>query len=142
MSLSRLRTLATCLHVLALLAVVEASIRWVPLPRLAAVLGVRLDLEPAGERERSDQPSLSAHARRQLRTTWRLDALWPFRSGPCLRRSLVAARLLRRSGAAVRIGFPRVPGARIAHAWVEIDGCPIEDVSSYQAFERPATGAR
>jgi len=137
MSRSRLRALATCLRVLVLLLIVELMIRWVPLPRLARLLGVRLDLSPATNPGALAAPlALTPKARRQLRCCWRVAALWPFSSGPCLRRSLVAAHLLRTDGAAVRLGFPNEPGARIAHAWIEIDGRPLEDVSRYQRFEQ------
>ena len=143
MSRSRLRALATCVRVVVLLAIVESMIRWVPLPRLARLLDVRLDMRPAIEPLPPNEPLvLSPRSKRQLRWTWRVAARWPFSDGPCLRRSLVAAHLLRGEGAAVRLGVPRLPGALIAHAWVEIDGRPLEDVSRYQRFEIVPAQAR
>jgi hypothetical protein len=140
-AVARLRTAATSLRVIALLTVVEVSIRWVPLPRLARVLGVEVNLRPSvSSGLPPDVSGLSAHQRRQLRCTWRIADAWPFGSGPCLRRSLVAARLLRGSGAAVRLGLPR-PDVGAAHAWVEIDGRPIEDVSAYRPFVNPPASA-
>ena len=137
MPIARLRTFATCLHVLVLLVLVEALVRWVPLPRLADLLHVRLDLRPvqAGLEPPAELARLSPRAKRQLRCTWRVAARWPFSAGPCLRRSLVAAHLLRSSNASVRIGFPLRPDVPIAHAWVEIGGNPLEDVSAYRPFE-------
>ena len=46
----------------------------------------------------------------------------------CLTRSIVLARLLRRRGAAaeIRIGVLR-HGTSLAHAWVEVDGEPVND---------------
>ena len=144
MSLARARAVLTCFHVLGLLVVVELLIRWVPLPRLGELLRVRLDFRPVMDVDvvaDGARVPLPPRARRRLRCTWRMAGIWPFSAGPCLRRSLVAARLLRHDGAAVRIGFPVRPGDRIAHAWVELDGRPIEDVSSYRAFEARPAGA-
>jgi hypothetical protein len=48
----------------------------------------------------------------------------------CLTRSIVLARLLRRRGAAaeIRIGVLR-DGSSLAHAWVEVDGEPVNDTA-------------
>ena len=48
------------------------------------------------------------------------------------------AHLLRPADVGIRIGYPREAGARIAHAWVELGGKPLEDVSRFQVFETPA----
>jgi hypothetical protein len=121
---------------------VEALVRWVRLPRLAELLRVRLDLRPVqpGLEPPAELARLSPRARRQLRCTWRIAARWPFSAGPCLRRSLVAAHLLRSSNASVRIGWALRPGEPLAHAWLEIDGHPFEDVSAYQPFEMLSAG--
>jgi hypothetical protein len=52
---------------------------------------------------------------------------WP---AGCLTRSLLLARLLRRRGVAtdLRVGVRRSPDALEAHAWLERDGVPINDV--------------
>ncbi len=133
---ARLHAVPTYLRVVLLLTAVESLIRWVSLPRLARILGVRLDMRPVLSQPPPwrDLSGLSPVARRRLRCTWRATEVWPFGAGPCLRRSLVAAHLLRSSGAAVRIGFPAQREARVAHSWIEVDGRPLEDVSQYQPF--------
>ncbi|MDH4096298.1 MAG: lasso peptide biosynthesis B2 protein [Betaproteobacteria bacterium] len=47
----------------------------------------------------------------------------------CLTRSLLLVRMLRERGAAaqLRIGVRLVGGALDAHAWVELDGVPVND---------------
>jgi hypothetical protein len=131
------------LHAMAVLAFVELLIRWVRLPRLAHLLGVRLDFGPVPaniERLRVDE--LSPRVRRQVRCAARATAFWPIGDGPCLRRSLVIGHLLRRHGAAVRLGVAGAGEAILAHAWVEIDGRPIEDVSAFDAFRSTLVEAR
>ena len=51
---------------------------------------------------------------------------WP---ATCLRRSLVLWALLERAGIAaeLRLGFRKVKGAFEAHAWVELNGVPLND---------------
>jgi hypothetical protein len=51
---------------------------------------------------------------------------WP---ATCLTRSLVLVRMLRGRGAAARlcIGVRLVDGALDAHAWVELEGVPVND---------------
>jgi hypothetical protein len=136
----RVRDAAVGARVIGLLGVVEVLIRWMPLQRLSRLLGVRVDLGPGRPGMAPVDPrSLSPRQRRRVRMTLRLSARWPFSEGPCLRRSLVLARLLRPDDVAVRLGFPRESGIAIAHAWVELRGRPLEDVSAYQPFET-ATG--
>jgi hypothetical protein len=119
--------------------VVESLIRWVPLPRLSRLLGVRLDFAPPrGDLDPLPLAALPPDARRQLRCTHRVTDVWPLSKGPCLRRSLVAGHLLRRHDAAVRLGIATVGDDVLAHAWVEIGSHPLEDVSDFSAFaERP-----
>lgn len=139
----RLRNALTCGRVVALFVLVESLIRWVSLPRTTRLLGVRFDLRPT-ERSRSTTTTvaLSIRAGRQLAYTGRVAGHWPFGSGPCLRRSLVAAHLLRSSGATLRLGIPTRPQDAIAHAWVEIDGQPLEDISAYRPFTDAIAGGR
>lgn len=49
--------------------------------------------------------------------------------GNCLSRSLTLRRLLRRAGieAQLRIGVRRGPGGLEAHAWLELEGRPLND---------------
>jgi hypothetical protein len=47
----------------------------------------------------------------------------------CLARSLLLWRLLRERGATIRLGVARpAPAIVAAHAWVELDGAPLNDL--------------
>jgi hypothetical protein len=124
-------------HVVVVLALVELMIRSVTLPRLSRMLGVRLDLEP-GPHDVEPLPltTLAPSRRRQLRCTSRVADAWPFSRGPCLRRALVGGHLVRDLHPTVRLGVAGAGDAVVAHAWLEIDGHPLEDVSAYTAFRR------
>ena len=131
------RDLLTALHAAAVLVVVELLIRWVPLPRLSRMLGVRVNLEPARAdvvQLRVDE--LPARARRQLGFTWKVADAWPFSRGPCLRRALVGGHLIRDLHPAVRLGVAGVGDTLMAHAWLEIDDRPLEPVTDYRLFQR------
>ena len=126
-----LRELLATLHALGVLVVVELLIRNVRLPRLARLLGVRLDLTPVHPAPGAVSLDLSPTSRRQLRATARVVDVWPFCHGPCLRQSLVAAHLL---ATRVRRSASASPAPAIelqAHAWVEVDGHPLEDVGEF-----------
>ncbi len=125
------RELLTTLHALAVLVVVELLIRWVRLQRLSRLLGVRLDLTPGRPASAAQPIELSTRSARRLRGADRVVAVWPFCQGPCLRQSLVTAHLLRDDDPAVRIGVAGTGTGLHAHAWVEIDGQPLEDVSEF-----------
>lgn len=128
----------TTVRALMVLVAVEATIRWIPLPRLGRMLGVRFDLTPT---ECSAVPvaieSLPANAQRALRSTRRVTQWSPFWSGPCLRRSLVAAHLIRDLDPAVRIGIAGQADGVRAHAWIEIDHAPLEDIGEFTSFQWP-----
>jgi Transglutaminase-like superfamily len=134
------RELLTTLRALSVIVVVELLIRWVPLPRLSRVLGVRINLEPApAESERLPATELPPRARRQLRCTRRVADAWPFSQGPCLRRALVGGHLLRDLGPSVRLGVGRAGDSLHAHAWLELDDRPLEHVGDFSLFHRSAT---
>lgn len=127
--------LTTSLYAALVLAVVEATIRWVPLPTLSRMLRCPVDLSPsAGGAAITSSHELGRRARRELRCTQRVADVWPLSHGPCLRRSLVGGHLLRRLGTRVRLGTYDDGGSLAAHAWLEIDGRPLEDVSNYRHF--------
>lgn len=136
------RDLVATFHAGAVLLVVEVLVRWVPLPRLAALLGVRLDLRPP---DPSAEPVMGAEldprVRRRLRAARRVSDGWPLAKGPCLRRSLVAGHLVRDQRSALRIGFGGLGGDVHAHAWLELDGRPLEPVTGFTAFEQTTTRA-
>ena len=130
------REMATTLHVVAIIGIVELLIRWLPLPRLCRILGVPLNLAPArvGAAPLSVD-ELSPLARRQVRCTGRVADVWPFSHGPCLRRSLVAGHLLRRHDPALRLGVAGTGDDVSAHAWLEIDDRPLENISGLGVFQ-------
>jgi hypothetical protein len=131
------RELLTTLRAFAVIVVVELLIRWMPLPRLSRLLGVRLDLRPrpvgAAVMACGDLP---AGALRQLRCTWRVADAWPFSKGPCLRRALVGGHMLRALDPAVRIGLAPEGDRLVGHAWLEIDDHPLERIDGVLVFER------
>jgi hypothetical protein len=127
-------------HALAVLALVETLIRFVRLSRLTRLLGVRLDLTPAGDVPPAPV-DLPPEAVRRLQATARVVHVWPFCQGPCLRQSLVAAHLLREQGAALRLGIVGSADTLSAHAWVELDGRALEDVTGLAVLHAPATVA-
>jgi hypothetical protein len=137
------RELLTTVHAVAVLIVVELLIRWVPLPRLSRMLGVEVNLQPArSEAEQLPVGELPARARRQLRCTRRVADAWPFSRGPCLRRALVGGHLIRHLHPAVRLGVTGAGDTLLAHAWLEIDGRPLEAVAQFNAFQRASTEVR
>ena len=131
------RELVTMVHAVVVLGVVEMLIRWVPLPRLARVLGIRVNLAPARtDAQQLPLEQLPPRARRELRCTRRVADVWPLSKGPCLRRSLVAGYLLRRHHPAVRLGVAGTGAELVAHAWLEIDDRPLESVAGLSVFQR------
>ena len=129
------RSIATTVRVAALMVAVELMVRRLPLPRVASILRVRLDLRPTSVSEAPvDVATLPAVAQRQITCTNRVADVWPFSDGPCLRRTLVAGRLMRRCNPSIRIGLRGADTDMVAHAWLEIDGQPLEDVSDIGAF--------
>ena len=134
----------TTLRAVTVFIVVEILIRSVPLPRLGSMLGCRLDLAPARlGAEQLTPAELPPRAGRQLRCTRRVADIWPFSQGPCLRRALVGGHLLRDLGPAVRLGVVGSGDTLSAHAWLEIDGRPLENITRYTLLQqgRPeATG--
>jgi hypothetical protein len=76
------------------------------------------------------------HACRQEEVVWAVDeaCVWYLKQAPCLQRSAVATRLLRRHGvpAQLVIGYRALPFE--SHAWVEVDGQVVNDRPQYQKF--------
>jgi hypothetical protein len=50
----------------------------------------------------------------------------------CLQRSVVAARVLRKHGVAAEVVIGCRPIPYAGHAWVEVDGRPVNDTRGYQ----------
>jgi hypothetical protein len=142
----------TTLHALTVLLYVEATIRWTRLPRLSRTLGIVLQpqastsgdrqpnvggptgvlvasMEPAAD---SDLPESVARARRGIGRWMRI---WPLGAGPCLRESLVLGHLIRDRSPVLRLGVARHGHRMRAHAWVEVDGRPVNDPQGFVAFD-------
>ena len=123
----------------------RCSIRWVPLPRVRRLLGVRLDL-------------VSAHGRREQLRLSELPAVGPGASCAALNRvadvlavqqGSVPASLARRRASAAPPrsgGAPRRAPAHgdtlRAHAWLEIDGHPLEDIAAFTSVPAHPAGRR
>ena len=65
---------------------------------------------------------------------WAVDeaCVWYLKRAACFQRSVVATRLLRRHGhdASLVIAYRPIPFE--SHAWVEVDGCVVNDLAQYQ----------
>lgn len=124
--------------------VVEASIRWVRVPRLARVLGVTVGTGSdafAASARATGSPELTGQERRALDAVLRVIRCWPFGTGPCLRESLVLGHLLRVREPMLRFGVARERGRLRAHAWIEIGDRPINDPQGFVPL-RGAPGLR
>lgn len=129
------RELITTAYAGALVVIVEIMVRRMKLTSISSIIGVRLDLSP---RDQHLQPvqleRLPESTRRRLRCAARVADRWPLSQGPCLRRSLVGAWMIRSRHPTLCLGLDELDGAVIGHAWLELDGRPIEDVSSIGRF--------
>lgn len=127
----------TTLHAVGIIILVELLIRKMPLPRLSQLLGPRVSLEPAVPgAERMRLRDLPERGRRQVQCTKRVAHVWPFSQGPCLRSALVTGHLLRKHDPAIRLGLVQGGDDLYAHAWLEIDGRPLEHVAAFDVFYR------
>ena len=139
-ALGRLRRLSvlellTSLHSVIVMTIVELTVRWVPLPRLSRAFGVPLRLGPDKPGYDGNPPGdLDARTLRQLACTHRVAAVWPFSDGPCLRRAITAGHLIRRLLPELRMGVVGDTDNVVAHAWLEIDGQPLESVEHLRPF--------
>ena len=142
---------STVVRGVVVLLFVEATIRWMRLPRLTRALGVafepRAELGAGGPGEAavlSDSPGgtkgpaaegdLTVSVVMARRSVDRLMSVWPLGAGPCLRESLVLGHLIRDQKPVLRLGVARHGHRMRAHAWVEIDGQPVNDPEGFVAF--------
>jgi hypothetical protein len=140
----------------AVLLFVEATIRWIRLPRLTRTLGMvfepqaELGAGSLGGGDAHSDPSVSSKgpaAEGDLtvpvvmarRSVDRLMSVWPLGAGPCLRESLVLGHLVRDREPVLRLGVARHGHRMRAHAWVEIDGQPVNDPQGFVAFGGPTS---
>jgi hypothetical protein len=126
---------------LVLTLIVEAGLRLMRLPRLAALLGVPLDLE---SRPVASTYVLPDRFQVRLRAVRRVVRHWPF-GDTCLRHALVAGALVRRLDPVLQIGVARSANEVRAHAWLLVNGVVIDPwfaVASYLSLSAPATEER
>jgi hypothetical protein len=129
----------TTLHALATLVVVESLIRWMRLPRLAALVGVTLETGPLGApspHAPSTVDPQSTAVVRAVRSVRRVTRRWPFGGGSCLRESLVLGHLLRDRAPLLKIGVASRRDGVLAHAWLEVGGQTFGDTEGFTAFAR------
>lgn len=121
-----------------LAAAAQFGLRVLSLPRLCALLRVRLrtDAQPPAD---EGPPPLPQWARRRMQVVRRLAAGWPGLA--CLPRALVLAALLRPLSPTVRIGVAQPRGELRAHAWVEVGGRSLDGEAAHFAPLRAAPGA-
>ena len=125
----------TTLHTLLVFGVLESSIRWMRLPRLATLAGVGLAVESQrGGSAAGFPPELrlldgggvdgpdDLAVNRAVRSVRRIGRAWPFGAGSCLRESLALGHLLRSRSPVLHIGVASVEQHVAAHAWLEVDG--------------------
>jgi hypothetical protein len=136
------------LRAFVVLMVVEASIRWARIPRLAERLGIVVEsgtsraMGPApfasgdrpAEASQLAARSLTEQEQRALRCTRRIIRPWPFGTGPCLRESLVLGNLLRAQAPVLRFGVERSNHRIRAHAWIEVAGRPVNDPRGFTSL--------
>ncbi len=143
---------STVLRGVTVLLFVEATIRWVRLPRLTRTLGVAFEpqtgesgggvaladssVSSKGPAAEDDLTVPTVMARRNVD---RLMSVWPLGAGPCLRESLVLGHLIRDQGPVLRVGVARHGHRMRAHAWVEVDGQPVNDPKGFVAFGGPTS---
>jgi coenzyme PQQ synthesis protein D (PqqD) len=142
---------------LCMAAAIEVGLRRVPLPRLAALVGMSLVFDAPGEapQPRVDGAGLTATQLRRVWATDRVYARWPL-GDTCLRRALVLGFHLRRGHPRLRIGAGPAPPAGLpptsapeltpplgAHAWVETRRATllalpgVESLAIASAAQRP-----
>lgn len=141
-------------QLLAWLAVVEVAVRLVPLPMLAARLGVPVlalagpdaALLPGGEGSSLPMDGnwvvLGPLERRRAQLLVALVRRWPWGGGPCLRQSLVLGHVLRRHHPVLRLGVARRGEDVMGHAWVEIGGHSLDPGHDFLPFQRAPAGER
>lgn len=131
------RELLTTVRAAVTLVAVELTIRCVSIRKATELWRVPLDIGPADiHATHVCLDELPVNAARALRAAHRATLVWPFADGPCLRRALVGGHLLRDLRPVLRLGIGDGSGPVRAHAWLEVEGRPLEDVSDIRAFQQ------
>ncbi len=111
-----------------LLCLAEVGLRTLPLPRLAALMKVRLSSAAVPV----TAPALMPYwTESRLRATHRVTHRWPVGpEGKCLRASLVAGNRLRSLDPELVIGVRRDAAQVRAHAWIVVCGGSLDPTAS------------
>jgi hypothetical protein len=126
--LSRFAADRAARHLLPVIVVacgVEIGLRTLDLRRLARFAGVSLDLAPPDPKT----AELRIHDvdRARVRAVHVVMRRWPWGArGPCLRRALVAGRMLRHRHPRLVLGAGRDARGTMAHAWLLVDGVALD----------------
>lgn len=133
-SLRAARFVAESVRAVVTLAVIEACLRTGGVDTACARLGVRSDLASARP-PRAGNVVLPRRTRTPVRACCAVASAWPA-GDTCLRRCLLLGHRLRRLDPVLRIGVRRdTDAAFAAHAWLEIDGVPLDpDALRYAAL--------
>jgi len=125
------------------LLAIELGLRLLRLTTLARALRCPLALDPEESVADFDGTSAPTGANRpfsprellRIADTERVLRHWP-PGGTCLRRALLVGWVLRRRRPVLRVGVAKIDGVVKAHAWLEIEGHPLNplDPPGYQAL--------
>lgn len=123
---ARLRDLMNATYLAGWAAVIEIGLRKTTLSHISRICGIRVQVDGKhGRPGTAAEIVLSNQERRQLDFAGRVLRRGPFQD-TCLRRAMLAGRVLRHRDHAVRIGVRKVDGAVKAHAWLELDGVSLD----------------
>lgn|GEM_PF-4500080 len=122
--------------------VVRAGIRLLPLPRLAGLMGIGLPTQQPGTDAPPEVRVIEPGDEQLWRAMRAACLIYPEGApkGGCLARCLVLGWRFRALKPTLRIGIPRAGGKPRAHAWLEIDGRPLEYVGDFLPLEPSRTG--
>ncbi len=121
------------LRVLGLLVLAEGAVRCLPTRLAARLFGVSFG---AGrEEQRTQVTELEPEVANAARRVDRVVSVVHPKDG-CLRRSLVLGHRLRERRPKLVIGVAKEDGALSAHAWLEIEGCPVPEPGGQGLSER------
>ena len=106
---------------------VEIGVRFARLPVFARVLGIGISTGPHAVEAVHGSAPLHRSDVARYRAARHVLRIWPD-SGEtsCLRLALTAGFLLRHRRPLLRIGVARTDGSVVAHAWLIVDGVPLD----------------
>lgn len=117
------------LYALAVMVVIEVSLRTGDLPTTCRRLRVGLDLTSSAS-PTAQRAVLPWRTRRAVRASLAITSRWPA-GDTCLRRCLLIGHRLRNLQPVLRIGVRRTPdGDFSAHSWLEFDGRTLDPTAS------------